>query len=220
VSNFTIENCSFESNSANNGGGLYAKTAPGLVRNCTFSGNSAKFSGGAIYTESSGLVIANSIFTGNSGGASGSMTTGGGAIFAKSKGPVITNCTFFGNRALFDANPGAAVYNFMADTRIVNSIFWGNSAAGNRQITDFPMPLGITEHCNIDQDGFEATNGNIRSDPLWVDPALGDFRLQDGSPCIDAGTEDLDELPDYDLDGNPRISGLTVDMGAFEFVED
>jgi hypothetical protein len=46
------------------------------------------------------------------------------------------------------------------------------------------------------------------------------FALLNNSPCIDAGTLDLPagiELPQYDLAGNPRIYGDTVDMGAYEW---
>ncbi len=73
-------------------------------------------------------------------------------------------------------------------------------------------------------------NGNINNDPLFVDPS-GNFRLDVGSPCIDTGlvgalpqdTFDLDgdgnviePLP-LDLDGNERVVGIEVDMGAYEF---
>jgi PKD repeat protein len=46
------------------------------------------------------------------------------------------------------------------------------------------------------------------------------YPLHESSPCIDTGTINInfpDNFPQFDLAGNPRISGLTIDMGAFEF---
>jgi hypothetical protein len=59
-----------------------------------------------------------------------------------------------------------------------------------------------------------------------VSPAAGDFRLQTGSPCVDAG--DGDAAPTLDMDGNPRVDITAkpntgtgtpdcTDMGAYEF---
>ena len=42
------------------------------------------------------------------------------------------------------------------------------------------------------------------------------YRLRENSPAIDAGTNDLVNLA-RDLDGNPRISNGTVDIGAYEY---
>ena len=47
---------------------------------------------------------------------------------------------------------------------------------------------------------------DISADPNFVNPMEGDFHLQRGSPCIDAGTDV----------GLPYV-GLAPDMGAFEF---
>jgi len=58
-------------------------------------------------------------------------------------------------------------------------------------------------------------------DPLFVYPhphgQYGDYRLLPGSPCIDAGDSAVGGLPDTDADGNPRIVGAAVDIGAYEF---
>jgi hypothetical protein len=58
--------------------------------------------------------------------------------------------------------------------------------------------------------------GNTAAGPRFLDPTVGDYRLQPDSPMIDAGvTHDL--LGPVDLGGLPRVSGPLPDVGAFEF---
>ncbi len=46
---------------------------------------------------------------------------------------------------------------------------------------------------------------------------LGDYHLFGNSPCIDMGISDYLPSPDEtDLDGNPRVIGGRIDMGAYE----
>src|SRR5262249_26167151 len=59
--------------------------------------------------------------------------------------------------------------------------------------------------------------GNIANAPLFVDTnGWSDLRLQSNSPCINAGLNAF-APSGPDLDGNPRIQGRTVDIGAYEF---
>jgi predicted outer membrane repeat protein len=217
LSRFIIEDCLFEGNSANLGGGLYSKNAAGTVNKCEFTGNMAKAKGGAVYAEFSVLSITNCVFSENTAGASGSSVTGGGAVFIVGAGATIANCTFYNNSTHYPANGGGAIYNYLATTVIANSILWGNTAAVGPQVYSFYSPNTTITHCNIDQPGFESGNGNMRRGPLWADPEVGDFRLQAGSPCIDAGTLDALGLPELDFEGGPRVSGAAVDIGAYEF---
>ncbi|MBE0640965.1 MAG: hypothetical protein IH599_02950 [Bacteroidales bacterium] len=89
------------------------------------------------------------------------------------------------------------------------------------------------KNCNIEGSGGSASwntalgsdaGNNIDSDPLFVNPSATagvgglpvsgdvDWSLQYISPCINAGDLTGLTLPVFDLDGNPRISGDTVDM--------
>jgi len=61
---------------------------------------------------------------------------------------------------------------------------------------------------------------NIEGDPLFYYGPDFPYNLSDYSPCIDAGTLDIPEwieLPEFDLAGNPRVYGETIDMGAYEW---
>ena len=61
--------------------------------------------------------------------------------------------------------------------------------------------------------------GNLLSggDPLFVDAANGDFRLQPCSPLVNAGSNALlSSINTTDLAGMPRIQGGTVDIGPYE----
>src|SRR5262249_42644801 len=60
--------------------------------------------------------------------------------------------------------------------------------------------------------------GNITNAPLFLNEVSRDFRLQAGSPCIDAGNNIYNAANGLiDLYGNPRIAGTAVDMGAYEY---
>ncbi|MEM4441094.1 MAG: choice-of-anchor Q domain-containing protein [Desulfurococcaceae archaeon] len=58
---------------------------------------------------------------------------------------------------------------------------------------------------------------NIQADPKFVNPQNGDLRLQASSPAINAGCNNAPSIPSTDKDGNPRIVGTAVDMGAYEY---
>ena len=76
----------------------------------------------------------------------------------------------------------------------------------------------ISDNVFVDYD--EASN--IDTDPLFYGGPDFPYNLSDNSPCIDAGTMDLpqfilDNMPDVDLAGNPRIVNNIIDMGCYEW---
>jgi len=136
----------------------------------------------------------------------------------------IINNTIYGNRAISDESSpaffprGGGILDCTGTIR--NNIVWGNTAGGEpSQIVDSSMP----EYCCIE--GWkEGGVGNLFTDPRFVDPVGGDFRLQPYSYLIDSGGE-VSGLP-TDLDGNPRPvdsteeprgDGSGFDIGAYEF---
>ena len=62
-----------------------------------------------------------------------------------------------------------------------------------------------------------AANGNIWGNPLFLDAENGDFRVEEGSPCVDAG--DTAMAPETDYYGQPRASAFgeaVADIGIYE----
>ncbi len=116
------------------------------------------------------------------------------------------------------------MYNHLGSPTVTNCILFGNNSP------DELFGTGTVAYSNI-QGGWPGT-GNIDADPLFVDPANGDYHLSAGSPCIDGAdntavpagvTTDLDGNPRFvdDLDtpdtGNPEGVNPIVDMGVYEF---
>src|SRR6185436_6409949 len=60
--------------------------------------------------------------------------------------------------------------------------------------------------------------GNIDLAPAFADSVNGDYHLTTSSSGVNTGTNTAPQLPSTDFDGDPRIVGGIVDMGAFEFL--
>ena len=97
-----------------------------------------------------------------------------------------------------------------------NSIVWGNSNANYAPADVAAATLDLVEY-SCAPELTAGVNGNQNGDPQFVDAAGGDYRLAEGSPCIDAGANQGWMAGALDLGGGERIVDGTVDMGAFEF---
>ena len=88
-----------------------------------------------------------------------------------------------------------------------------------RQGGDEPVEANGRLYSADDINSGQLGAGNLSADPLFIDPAsgrTGDYRLSASSPSIDSGVM-AGELPDADLDGNPRPCGACPDIGAYEY---
>jgi hypothetical protein len=63
--------------------------------------------------------------------------------------------------------------------------------------------------------GLTKGTHDITANPLLNNPSGSDFTLVKGSPCIDAGTNVLNTTTD--INGNIVPTGLSIDMGAYEY---
>lgn len=94
------------------------------------------------------------------------------------------------------------------NVEIINCILWNNN-------DDLSGGCSATYSCIEDGDGC-GTNGNIDSDPCFVDADANDFHLLSNSPCINAGDPNGNYNGQTDIDNQPRVFNGRVDMGADE----
>ena len=167
-------------------------------------------SGGGAWGEVSG-ILSNCILTGNSawygGGSAGGMLNncifignsaagyGGGSV-----GGTLNNCTLSGNSAGYGGGSSSGTLN--------NCIVYYNTATSSPNHTNCTFNYSCTTPA-------PAGAGNITSDPRFANMAANNYRLGANSPCIDGGNNTYVQ-GSTDLDGNPRIISVTVDMGAYE----
>jgi hypothetical protein len=113
----------------------------------------------------------------------------------------LTNCTLAYNSAGFGDGGGTS-------DQLVNCILYDNMPNNGGTV--------LLNCCTTPLPPANSGSGNITNDPAFVNPAGGDFHLQSNSPCINSGNNAY-VTSATDLDGNPRIVGGTVDIGAYEY---
>ena len=174
-----------------NGSGMIALTG------CTLTGNSAQNGGGIENDDDSTgtITLTNCIVSGNTAQYFAGGVDNGGAM-------TLTGCTLTKNSA---PNGGGGIDNNSGTCTLANCIVYGDIGS---EITN--LSTVNANHCDI-QGGYAGT-GNINADPLFVNPAAGDFHLKFGSSCIGAGT--ASGAPATDLDGKPRYAPPSI--GAYE----
>lgn len=114
-----------------------------------------------------------------------------------------------------------------ARNSIVRNFFYlidrGASASGaaanvNTSYSDIDLIHTINSNASGGTGAITAGPGMIDGDPLFTNPAAGDFSLKSGSPAVDAGDPAglLAGDSATDVLGQPRISNGRQDMGAVE----
>lgn len=207
--------------------------------------------GAALYTDDVNYTLMNNLFSYNVSGASGGAIcivtnpkddlsagiTPGNEFHSDKRvllpDPVdfvIINNTFAGNSAI---NKGGAIRCTFTTERILimNSIFWENVADigpdVNYEGTD-TLRIYYSDIDSLSIDGDWIGVGNIFEDPMFMNPANGDFCIDScGSPCVAAGKDSINfdntwyYSPLQDLRDLPRPfpENTHPDMGAYEVNE-
>ncbi|EDN70238.1 Putative Ig [Beggiatoa sp. PS] len=232
----TITNSSFTNNSAIYGGAVFSTLS--TITNSTFTNNSVYSSGGAVFSSSS--TITNSTFTNNSA-SDGRVVYGTSTIInctiANNKGGgfdgrgTILNTIFAQNQLGEEANDITPDGELKIDYTLANNIS-GTYDYGTHNITGDPQFV-------------DADNGDFRLLPNSPALNVGDSSVITACSSYtncDSGCMNLcdDIIPEkcqqsccscrqytypflrddngnvIDLDGNPRVVGGAIDMGAYE----
>ena len=142
------QNCSFTSNAADNGAGIYLSgSGSPAFTGCTVSSNDATVEGGALYITGTGspsfedCIMNSNTATGNGGGISNATTgtltltamkisgntsgSAGGAVYNNNSPAELTNCLLSGNLAA----AGGGIWNSFSNAVIINSTIAGNRAS-------------------------------------------------------------------------------------------
>jgi parallel beta-helix repeat protein len=191
-----ISNNIITENSADNGGGIYCSSCEPLINGCTIVANIAKDKGGGIYGwYDSSLTTTNCILWANK--APNGSAIGVGSSSYPSSFTISYNDVQGGKTAVY------------VDERC--KLNWGpgnideNPWILEPPIPPFPPPL--------------SSNREIDVDSLFANSVIGDYHLLPDSACVNAGDPDYTAGPnETDMDGQPRVMGGRVDMGADEVV--
>ena len=207
-------NCEFSENKAisdpdedNDGGALYINNQSDkniLISHCIFDANRAEL-GPAIYTNNNqSSIIQFSLFVSNISNCDVGVC--GTVFFNEESESILKNVTFTNNQ-LIGHSPdfsAASIYSKNSTISVVNAILWNDIST----ISEIVGNIDI-RYSDINGDTIWVGEGNINAEPLFFISGNVEYQLQEGSPCINSGTADINS------DGF-NYSGTAPDMGYYE----
>lgn len=209
----TITGNVISGNTADWGGGIFLRKAsyPDISDNIITGNSAERYYGGGIYVwDVSSPSIVNNLIYDNFAGKDG----GGICVYTQCY-PTIRSNTITGNTA--GVSGGAFCSKFNCGPTLTNNILWGNTAPTGAEIHHESAATPVVTYCDV-EGGWTGT-GNIDADPLFFDPATGDFHLQQDpcqpgvvNLCVDAG-----DPGSFMIHGTTRTDGVidggTLDLG-------
>ncbi len=200
-----LKRCLLLANYAGSGGAAFG----GVFDNCIICGNQAVYGGGTYSSFLNNCVLTNNV--GNQGGGAicsminnsiliGNVAwNGGGAALS-----TLNNCTVINNTATYNGG--------ISDSISFNSIVYYNSGTYGSNCGG-TYNVFYSHTCTTPLvDGI----GNITDEPMLFNRLAGNVHLLTNSPCVDAGNDEVLQAGWLDMDGNPRMFGQHVDIGAYE----
>ena len=197
-----------------------ALSGGGLIDHCVITGNTQVVQG-AVYVSGSGR-IRNTLFANNTcvsgSGRAEIERSGAGLAYTQSAGQsgafgclIVENCTFADNVAPYR---GGAVYAGNVGCVLVNCAFGGNSVPLAADGLDHYGPLAVNHSISRD---VSAQNNCVVGEASFVG-APTNYAAKATSISRDLGRTYGWMADATDLAGNPRVGGVTVDAGAYEYV--
>ena len=229
----TVQNCQIASNTAYHaGGGIAARHGASVVirSNDVLSNLSQETGGAGLLVDGGTATVDGNLFAYNvsqawwGGDALGfwdanAVTVTNNIVVSNTSKGIGTgvNATVVNNTIAYNLYDGLFVWEVTAPVAI-NNIAFNNGTAYDWACdinADGGGQILVADYNNAGTYCNDAVTGthDISGDPLFVDVANGNYHLQVGSPCIDAGTSD--GAPDTDFDGMPRDA--MPDIGAYEW---
>lgn len=217
-----ITDCEIYNNSTRTGatGGIQVDGGSAVIKNCIVHDNTSAGDVGGVRISSSTTAaskILNCLIYNNT--ASGII----GGLRVEKGSDVIGNTIVGNNQTKQDGDPGhsglscSANANFPETVSLSNNIIWGNMHKGEvgAQLYYVSSFANRANNAVYNQSTGDGSINLPADDPGFVDAANGDYSLLWNSDLVNAGSNAVAQ-GEYDLAGNARIAGGTVDIGAYE----
>jgi predicted outer membrane repeat protein len=211
--NRTIKLDVLTSSSIGKAGAVWSNNALVIKRSAFLRNRAGSPGGGGIYANAGSLDVENTLFANNLIENNAAFPLSGSAAYVTGTGNSRLAFNTFVNTT-FNSVSAVAI---RPTTPVVNNIFSSYGVGIER----LPVGVGdVFENFNLWHNvSLTSTAGVLHGltaiigDPLFINPAAGDFHVQDSSPAVNAGT---DVLVAIDFDGDVRPSGAAPDIGFDE----
>ncbi|MDR1383866.1 MAG: hypothetical protein LBJ67_08495, partial [Planctomycetaceae bacterium] len=194
--------------SSPHGGGIFNQGTLTVIDSKIIE-NTAQVGGGGLFNINGILTVINSLIADNTALLGSGLLNDVG-----SNKTTITNSTITNNTATQGSGGGIYTTDIL---NINNTIITGNTANTN---LDIRGPARGNQNLSSYIQWIDSGNTNLVYDPsqqLFIDAANGDYHLAESSQAVNSGSNTL-ITPGItkDIEGNDRIQGGVVDIGAYE----